>query len=445
MARNVLPARVSAWWDLLSAIQSSGLFDASWYRRQSRAAALSPSPLIHYLLFGWKHGLNPSNRFDTRFYIERYRDVKQSDANPLMHYVLHGREEGRLTTQTGAIVRTSLHPEFHPLPIFGVPGTPGSRLTLMLDDNTPRLIGIGYRAVLGMASHLAHHHSLSLRVLIRSNTISSGDVSAQLNDVLPSARPELTITRRSPGPCDDVDTIDDELWWTTSASALASIQPFVPPTHATWVVTADEGNRSASGEYRLQVAAALHDSTVQTIVLGEKLKAQLSPAGPLKVITALPPVSELPAAQSSSRGITVIVERENGESLVARSIELIEYGLTHGVIVPTEQTISFLGLDTDPVTLSGSVEVTQFSNADPESWENTLSSASHVVVLGAGTEEPWLARELSSLGYRVVAPDPLDSRDIATLAASLEKGAKAAKGKTVTWKSALSHLGKQGF
>jgi len=444
MVRNVLPARVSAWWDLISGIRASGLFDTEWYRGQSRAAALSPSPLIHYLLVGWKRGLNPSNRFDTRFYIDRYRDVKQSEANPLMHYVLHGREEGRLTTQTGAIVRTSLHPEFHPLPIFGVPGIAGSRLTLVIDDNTPRLIGLGYRAMLGLACHFASQYSLSLRVLIRSNSIPSETISRQLNDVAPSPRPELTIARRSAGPCDDVDTIDDELWWASSASSLASIRPFVPSRQAKWLISADEGSRSMPGEYRLRFDAALRESDVHSIVLGEQLHAQLSPVGAYEVITSLPRLMNLPASASSTRGLCVIVEKDSVESLVARSVELVEYALTHRMWPGSGEPIAFVGLDSEPVTLSGSIEVLQYSSSDDGGLAKALSSASNVVVLGSGTEEPWLARELRALGYGVVAPDPRDDRDIESLAAKLTSKAKPAKANPATWKRTVSQLAKPG-
>ncbi len=49
----------------------------------------------HYCRTGWRAGLNPSPYFDTRYYRAQYRDVSNSDANPLIHYLRHGAAEKR--------------------------------------------------------------------------------------------------------------------------------------------------------------------------------------------------------------------------------------------------------------------------------------------------------------------------------------------------------------
>lgn len=38
---------------------------------------------------------NPSKKFDGNYYLRKYDDVRKSKTNPLVHYVLHGKEEGR--------------------------------------------------------------------------------------------------------------------------------------------------------------------------------------------------------------------------------------------------------------------------------------------------------------------------------------------------------------
>jgi hypothetical protein len=52
------------------------------------------SPLEHYLEYGAALGLNPDPRFDTNFYRKSLGDVSE---NPLLHYVMKGRREGRRT------------------------------------------------------------------------------------------------------------------------------------------------------------------------------------------------------------------------------------------------------------------------------------------------------------------------------------------------------------
>lgn len=438
MAHSSPSARLSALWSLLGSVKRSGLFDRSWYRQQSSSAKWSPFPLLHYMLWGWRSGLDPSNRFDTDFYINRYRDVQQSTANPLMHFLLHGQEEGRLRTQTGGIVRSSLHPEFHPLPIFGVPGERGSRLTLVIDDNTPRILGLGYRPLVGLALHFAAESSKSLRVIIRSASITTAEVSEAIQATMPSGRPELSITRRAPGPTDDVEAIDDEHWWASSASVYHSLADLVPPTQLTWVISADEAARSANAEYRLQVEALLRNKDIRSLVLGAQLSKHLRPAGTSATIDALPPLFESPRAVRGAREVVAIVDPTSPESLVARSIELLEFGLTRGVIQPPSGQVGVVGLDSSPLTLSGSVEVLQYVGGKA-GLESALATAQQVIIVGAGTEEPWLGRTLSSLGYAVVAPELGDSRSVDGLAKTLESPSQPVAS-SISWSQAIESM-----
>ncbi|GDE39010.1 hypothetical protein HmCmsJML280_02695 [Escherichia coli] len=40
-------------------------------------------------------GLNPSEKFNGNLYLERYPDVAEEGVNPLIHYILFGKNEGR--------------------------------------------------------------------------------------------------------------------------------------------------------------------------------------------------------------------------------------------------------------------------------------------------------------------------------------------------------------
>ncbi|MGD0639111.1 MAG: hypothetical protein ABSC22_00060 [Roseiarcus sp.] len=82
----------------------SGLFDAEFYRAHYPAAPPAPPPdgakadlaaAEHYLEEGFCRGYRANPLFDTRWYLERYEDVRRSGLNPLLHYWLHGWREGR--------------------------------------------------------------------------------------------------------------------------------------------------------------------------------------------------------------------------------------------------------------------------------------------------------------------------------------------------------------
>ena len=71
--------------------------DADWYRKRyaSFLAEKQISPVLHYALYGWREGLDPSKAFSTSAYLSQYKDVKAWGGNPLLHYAKWGQFEGR--------------------------------------------------------------------------------------------------------------------------------------------------------------------------------------------------------------------------------------------------------------------------------------------------------------------------------------------------------------
>lgn len=77
-------------------IKDSGLFDVEWYQKICPELSKLPlTPVEHYLSIGYKMGLNPSEKFNGNLYLERYPDVAEEGVNPLIHYILFGKNEGR--------------------------------------------------------------------------------------------------------------------------------------------------------------------------------------------------------------------------------------------------------------------------------------------------------------------------------------------------------------
>lgn len=74
-------------------IRASGFFDDVYYRAQRVDLPADMDPAIDYLLHGG--GVAPGPLFDAAGYLENYQDVAEADVNPLLHYLHHGRAEGR--------------------------------------------------------------------------------------------------------------------------------------------------------------------------------------------------------------------------------------------------------------------------------------------------------------------------------------------------------------
>lgn len=74
-------------------------FDPDHYLAGFAAPAAAPAradALAHFLRHGWREGRSPALCFDTRFYLSAHPDVARQGINPLWHYVMAGRDEGRL-------------------------------------------------------------------------------------------------------------------------------------------------------------------------------------------------------------------------------------------------------------------------------------------------------------------------------------------------------------
>lgn len=92
----MMSAPIPDWQAKAAMLKASGLIDEAWYKNQyPDVEMLGMDASEHYLKYGAAMGRNPSEAFNTRFYLETYPEIAQTDQNPLLHYILHGREEGR--------------------------------------------------------------------------------------------------------------------------------------------------------------------------------------------------------------------------------------------------------------------------------------------------------------------------------------------------------------
>ena len=116
-----LKRKIRRWIDIYT-IYRSGAFDGSWYlqeyedvRKELEGSKYwswrySTNPLkrlwgrfrtaaiVHYVTYGVYEGRNPNSLFQTAAYIRKYSDLYRfCGLNPFVHYIKHGRQEGRST------------------------------------------------------------------------------------------------------------------------------------------------------------------------------------------------------------------------------------------------------------------------------------------------------------------------------------------------------------
>ena len=77
-------------------IKKSGLFDTEYYLSENNdVKELDANPLVHYVVSGAKEGRDPNPLFDTSYYLDENPDLAKSGVNPLAHYIEVGFKEGR--------------------------------------------------------------------------------------------------------------------------------------------------------------------------------------------------------------------------------------------------------------------------------------------------------------------------------------------------------------
>ena len=79
--------------EVYASVMSSGIFDAEYY--VSKYNVPSSDALGYFLQTGWRQNHDPSRHFSTRLYQDQNPDVRAAGMNPLAHYALMGRAEGR--------------------------------------------------------------------------------------------------------------------------------------------------------------------------------------------------------------------------------------------------------------------------------------------------------------------------------------------------------------
>lgn len=135
---------------LYISIAQTELFDEKYYRKQ---CGDPKAGIEHYMEIGWKKGFDPSPAFSTGKYLKAYPDVVGAGLNPLYHFYLHGRNEGRMAglkdpaqfVENYSILEIKLNPFFYFLLLVR------TRLSGLFDARW-------YRAQYGVSKHPFLHY-----------------------------------------------------------------------------------------------------------------------------------------------------------------------------------------------------------------------------------------------------------------------------------------------
>lgn len=249
-------------------IVASELFDRGWYRRyQMRGLTKLTNPLWHFLAVGRKYQLDPSPLFDTEHYISSNPDVRDSNLNPLFHYLEYGIGERRQPIRSVQETFDHLFPDARELSTFltprvtepavpepGVtgPGVTAPRLTVVIDQATMTRPDLTLAQVLDLSGAEAERRSCELRVisLLADNT--------QLIDQLA----ELSLSRRVSGldivtapphrETTHYEAHEDEIFVGTSWTSAAAIRHAAKPANQ-WFLGA-QGLEANSRELRRRLS-----------------------------------------------------------------------------------------------------------------------------------------------------------------------------------------------
>lgn len=78
--------------------KSEGYFDYQWYQEHYGQFPHELAAFSDYLEKSKSSNVNPSARFDTEFYLRSNVDIYLNGVSPLIHYLYHGRYEGRASS-----------------------------------------------------------------------------------------------------------------------------------------------------------------------------------------------------------------------------------------------------------------------------------------------------------------------------------------------------------
>ena len=248
-------------------LEKSEYFDARWYRKTQVAAwEKLVDPVWHYLDVGWKKGLNPSPLFDTTYYLASNPDVKDLGLNPLFHYLHYGIKEQRHPVQTGKQSLDRLMGPASALILINTPASGYERISVILDDNSPRDSGAPHWKSLVAALTIAGETKKRLRIIDRrsvSEDLRVGDIAQSMGHSNTRGFEYVSLglhNRRK-----DLPVLPDEMFLVTSWTSAFSLRNAVNADQVIYVMSDDEARFSGDSDqnaYAKEMAVCFERSII---------------------------------------------------------------------------------------------------------------------------------------------------------------------------------------
>ena len=323
-------------------IVASELFDKRWYRRnQMRGLSKLSDPLWHFLALGRKHELDPSPMFDTEHYISSNPDVRDSNLNPLFHYLEYGIGERRQPIRSVQETFDHLFPDARELSTFLTPRVPepgvtAPRLTVVIDQATMNRPDLTLAQVLNLSGTEAERRSCELRVisLLADNTQFMDQVA------------ELSLSRRVSGldivtapphrETTHYEAHEDEIFVGTSWTSAAAIRHAAKPANQ-WFLGA-QGLEANSRELwrRLSLGSVL--------AVGQTRQNEMAMA-----------LSTGPARAGSTPTLGIIADLSSSPAMYAWALTEVEMVLCDKPSLVDRISIALVGDNLRPVNFLHSI------------------------------------------------------------------------------------------
>lgn len=352
-------------------VRASSYFDAGWYLRvYPDVASQHADPVIHYLRLGADEGRDPGPRFSSRAYLSGNPDVALLGTNPLVHYLRHGQAEGRnvvASTLTSASepstspVRdtvSSRYPDLKPLAVVNVPA--GRRVTMITDTISGGRVFGGVATGIILSALFAQRTGADLRIVTRHHRPDRGNLRSVLefHGVKWDHKVEFVFCDLH-DPYARLDVSDSDVfittsWWTTHSAAQT-----LPSERIIYLVQEDERFFYPVGDQSIRAGEALRVPDVRYVVNSELLHDHLVAEGFTDLShrgkwfePAFPPDQYYLTERPPERCNFVFYARPNHpRNLYYRGIEVIESAIHHGILDPAVWSITFIGSDLHPVRL----------------------------------------------------------------------------------------------
>lgn len=401
-------------------VRESGFFDEEYYRHFRPDLPPDRDVVKHYIRFGAREGLDPSEKFSTSGYLRQNPDVARTQVNPLIHYLRFGRVEGRIAPR-GALREPyvdALYAErwqaIAPMPVTRT-GSGQHRISIVTDSVAPHSLfgGVGTAIILGvqLANRLGNG---TLRLVTRTDAPDGQVVSLleeatgihldgvlELEQVSTDGSQRLEFTDR--------DIVMTTSWWTTRSVLDSDI----PREQVLYLLQEDERMFYAYGDERLLCQETLAEPDLAVVVNTSRLLEHLSGPGGLphlaEAATSFEPAfptrdpSVVPAGSGGDKRNLFFYSRPlNARNLFWRGAQVLARAVESRIIDPDEWNLHFVGRGTPELTLPRDVHVTITEGLGWTEYQELVASMDAALVLMDTPHPSYPPYDLASVGAAVL-------------------------------------------